>query len=276
MKKILTVQDISCFGKCSITIALPVISAMGVETVILPTAVLSTHTMFSGFTCKDLTDQLIPITDHWKSEKLSFNAIYTGYLGSAKDIDIARHIFREFRTKDTIVFVDPVMGDNGKLYPAFDMEYAKQNAGLCAEADIIVPNLTEACLMTDTEYRTDYDEDYILKLLDRLAGLGAKTVVLTGVSLSEGRTGIYGLDTLTGQHFSYQNRLIPVSYHGTGDLFSSVSIGALMNGLPLDEAFSIAADYTAQTIEVTMNNPDKPWYGVDFEATLPDLIAMIH
>ena len=261
MKKILTVQDISCFGKCSITIALPVISA---------------HTMFSGFTCKDLTDQLIPITDHWKSEKLSFNAIYTGYLGSAKDIDIARHIFREFRTPETIVFVDPVMGDNGKLYPAFDMEYAKQNAGLCAEADIIVPNLTEACLMTDTEYRTDYDEDYILKLLDRLAGLGAKTVVLTGVSLSEGRTGIYGLDTLTGQHFSYQNRLIPVSYHGTGDLFSSVSIGALMNGLPLDEAFSIAADYTAQTIEVTMNNPDKPWYGVDFEATLPDLIAMIH
>ena len=248
MKKILTVQDISCFGKCSITIALPVISAMGVETVILPTAVLSTHTMFSGFTCKDLTDQLIPITDHWKSEKLSFNAIYTGYLGSAKDIDIARHIFREFRTPETIVFVDPVMGDNGKLYPAFDMEYAKQNAGLCAEADIIVPNLTEACLMTDTEYRTDYDEDYILKLLDRLAGLGAKTVVLTGVSLSEGRTGIYGLDTL----------------------------GALMNGLPLDEAFSIAADYTAQTIEVTMNNPDKPWYGVDFEATLPDLIAMIH
>ena len=276
MKKILTVQDISCFGKCSITIALPVISAMGVETVILPTAVLSTHTMFSGFTCKDLTDQLIPITDHWKSEKLSFNAIYTGYLGSAKDIDIARHIFREFRTRDTIVFVDPVMGDNGKLYPAFDMEYAKQNAGLCAEADIIVPNLTEACLMTDTEYRTDYDEDYILKLLDRLAGLGAKTVVLTGVSLSEGRTGIYGLDTLTGQHFSYQNRLIPVSYHGTGDLFSSVSIGALMNGLTLDEAFSIAADYTAQTIEVTMNNPDKPWYGVDFETTLPDLIAMIH
>ena len=276
MKKILTVQDISCFGKCSITIALPVISAMGVETVILPTAVLSTHTMFSGFTCKDLTDQLIPITDHWKSEKLSFNAIYTGYLGSAKDIDIAKHIFREFRTRDTIVFIDPVMGDNGKLYPAFDMEYAKQNAGLCAEADIIVPNLTEACLMTDTEYRTDYDEDYILKLLDRLADLGAKTVVLTGVSLSEGRTGIYGLDTLTGQHFSYQNRLIPVSYHGTGDLFSSVSIGALMNGLTLDEAFSIAADYTAQTIEVTMNNPDKPWYGVDFEATLPDLIAMIH
>lgn len=276
MKKILTVQDISCFGKCSITIALPVISAMGVETVILPTAVLSTHTMFSGFTCKDLTDQLIPITDHWKSEKLSFNAIYTGYLGSAKDIDIAKHIFREFRTRDTIVFIDPVMGDNGKLYPAFDMEYAKQNAGLCAEADIIVPNLTEACLMTDTEYRTDYDEDYILKLLDRLADLGAKTVVLTGVSLSEGRTGIYGLDTLTGQHFSYQNRLIPVSYHGTGDLFSSVSIGALMNGLTLDEAFSIAADYTAQTIEVTMNNPDKPWYGVDFETTLPDLIAMIH
>ncbi len=275
MKKILTIQDISCFGKCSITIALPVISAMGVETVILPTAVLSTHTMFKNFTVKDLTDQLLPIAEHWKSEGITFDAIYTGYLGSAEEIEIARKIFRMFKTDDTMIFIDPVMADNGKLYPAFDMEYAKLNAGLCAEADIIVPNITEACFMTDTEYKEVYDEAYVLDLLHKLAGLGAKTVVLTGVSLSEGKTGIYGLETATGRTFIYQNDKVDAAYHGTGDLFSSVTVGAAVQGLPLEEAFRIAADYTAQTIEVTLKNPEKPWYGVDFESTLPDLIQML-
>ncbi|MBQ7681345.1 MAG: phosphomethylpyrimidine kinase, partial [Oscillibacter sp.] len=139
MKRILTIQDISCLGKCSITIALPVLSAMGVETVILPTAVLSTHTMFKNFTVKDLTDQLLPIANHWKSEHVHFDAIYTGYLGSAEEIDIAKRVFDMFRDEDTLLFVDPVMGDNGKLYPAFDMAYAALNAGLCKGTDIIVP-----------------------------------------------------------------------------------------------------------------------------------------
>ncbi|MDO5701798.1 MAG: pyridoxamine kinase [Lachnospiraceae bacterium] len=275
MKKVLTIQDISCFGKCSITIALPVISALGVETVILPTAVLSTHTMFKGFTCKDLTDQLIPITDHWKNENISFDAIYTGYLGSAEEIEIAKHIFSEFKGDNTMIFIDPVMGDNGKLYPAFDMEYARQNASLCSYADVIVPNITEACFMTGIEYRTSYDESYILSLLDALSKLGAGTVVLTGVSLSEGKTGVYGLDTKTGKYFIYQNDLLPVSYHGTGDLFSSASVGAAVRGIPLSRAFEIAADYTARTIDVTRKNPEKPWYGVDFEETLPELIAAV-
>ncbi|MBP3729442.1 MAG: bifunctional hydroxymethylpyrimidine kinase/phosphomethylpyrimidine kinase, partial [Lachnospiraceae bacterium] len=195
MKRILTIQDISCFGKCSITVALPVISSMGVETTILPTAVLSTHTMFQGFTVKDLTDQLLPICQHWKKEGIHFDAIYTGYLGSAEEIEITKTIFREFKSPDTLIFIDPVMADNGKMYPAFDETYAALNAGLCGEADIIVPNITEACFMTGMEYKEEYDEAYILELLSRLAKLGAKTVVLTGVSLSRGRTGIYGLDT---------------------------------------------------------------------------------
>jgi len=275
MKKILTIQDISCFGKCSITIALPVISAMGVETVILPTAVLSTHTMFKGFTVKDLTDQLIPITEHWKKEQIHFDAIYTGYLGSAEEIAITQRIFEEFGTDDTMIFVDPVMADNGKLYPAFDMEYAKLNAGLCGKADIIVPNITEACFMTGMPYKEVYDEAYILEMLDRLAKLGAKTVVVTGVSLSEGKTGVYGLDTVSGEHFVYQNDRIDAAYHGTGDLFSSVSVAGIVRGLPVLDAFGIAADYTARTIAVTMENPEKPWYGVDFEATLPELIDMV-
>ena len=272
MKRILTIQDISCLGKCSLTVALPVISAMGVETVILPTAVLSTHTMFQGFTVKDLSDEIGPITEHWKKEGVTFDAIYTGYLGTEEQIGQMEKLFDDFRTEDTLIFVDPVMADNGKLYPAFDMNYARKNAELCGKADIIVPNITEAAFMTGMDYRTEYDEAYIKEMLEKLAALGTKTVVLTGVSLSEGKTGVMGLDTRTGEHFLYQNDRVDASYHGTGDIFSSVCVGALMNGLALPEAMKLAADYTAHTIRVTLENPKKPWYGVDFEATLPGLL----
>ena len=245
---------------------------MGVETTILPTAVLSTHTMFPDFTVKDLTDQLVPITEHWKSQNVKFDAIYTGYLGSAEEIEIAEKIFDEFGGDDTLIFIDPVMADNGKLYPAFDMDYAKRNAALSGKADIIVPNITEACFMTDTEYKETYDEAYVLELLDKLSKLGAKKVVLTGVSLSEGKTGVYGLDTETGEKIIYQNDKVDAAYHGTGDIFASVSVGAVTRGLSLKDAFKIAADYTADTIRVTLDNPEKPWYGVDFEATIPELV----
>ncbi len=275
MKRILTIQDISCFGKCSITVALPVLSAMGIETVILPTAVLSTHTMFKNFTVKDLTDQLIPITDHWKSESIHFDAIYTGYLGSAEEIEIVKKIFEEFGGEDTKIFIDPVMADNGKMYPAFDETYAALNAKLCGLADIIVPNITEACFMTGIEYKETYDEAYVKELLAGLAKLGAKEVVLTGVSLSEGKTGVYGLNTVTGETTIYQNDRVNASFHGTGDIFSSVLFGAITRGIPMADAFRIAADYTADTIRVTLENPENPWYGVDFEATLPQLVKTL-
>ena len=272
MKRVLTIQDISCLGKCSLTIALPVISALGSETVILPTAVLSTHTMFQNFTCKDLSDQIEPIENHWKNEGVSFDAIYTGYLGTAEQIDQIKELFRNFRTENTLIFVDPVMADNGKLYPAFDMDYVKKNAELCSEADIIVPNITEASLMTGMEYREEYDEDYIKQMLSKLNELGSKISVLTGVSLEEGKTGVMGYDGDTGEYYVYQNRKIDAAYHGTGDLFSSTCVGEIMRGKDWREAMRIAADYTAHTIEVTLENPEKPWYGVDFEATLPELI----
>lgn len=274
MKRVLTVQDISCLGKCSLTIALPVISALGCETVILPTAVLSTHTMFSGFTCKDLSDQIEPITAHWKKENVKFDAIYTGYLGTAEQIDQMKTLFSEFRSEGTTVIVDPVMADNGKLYPAFDLAYAKKNAELCAAADIIVPNITEASFMTGLEYREKHDESYIKEMLLALDELGAGISVLTGVSLKEGSTGFMGYEHSTGEFYLYQNRHIDAAYHGTGDLFSSTFVGELMKGKTWQRAMEIAADYTARTIEVTLNNPAKPWYGVDFEATLPELIAM--
>ena len=271
MKRILTIQDISCLGKCSLTVALPLLSAMGVETVILPTAVLSTHTMFSGFTCKDLSDQLGPITEHWKKEDITFDAIYTGYLGTEEEIETVKEIIRTFRGPETLVFVDPAMGDNGKLYPAFDEQYAKKNATLCAVADVIVPNLTEASFMTGLPYREEYEEDYVRRMLQALTGLGCRTAILTGVSLEPGKTGAMGYDSSAGEYFLYQNDKIPAQYHGTGDIFSSVAVGGLLRGLSRQDAIRLAADYTARIIDVTRHNPQNPWYGVDFEATIPEL-----
>jgi len=272
VKRILTIQDISCVGKCSITIALPVLSAMGIETAILPTALLSTHTLFPEYTKIDLEDQMIPIAEMWQKNDVKFDAIYTGYLGSIGEIEKTIAIIERFREKDTLVFTDPVMGDHGKLYRGFTPEYAEQNIKLCAMADIIVPNITEACLMTGTEYRTSYSESYLYDLCSRLCEMGSKMVVITGASLSEGKTGVYALNAATGETFAYQNDKVNTSYHGTGDLFSSVAAGAMVRGIDVRNAMKIAADHTAETIRATMSDPGNPWYGVVFESTIPDLI----
>ncbi len=276
MKRIVTIQDISCVGKCSLTVALPIISAMGVETAILPTAVLSTHTMFQNYTFKDLTDQMRPIAAHWKKEQIDFDAIYTGYLGSSDQIEIVADLFEEFRKEDNLIFVDPVMADNGKLYPLFDLAFARKMARLCSLADVIVPNITEACFLTGTEYRESLEEKDVELLLHRLAQLGTrKAVVLTGVSLEEGKTGVAGLDVRTGEMFRYIHPRIPVSYHGTGDIFSSTAVGALMNGLSLQDALKIAADYTVACIQETMDNDKEKKYGVNFELVLPQLLKAL-
>ena len=275
MKRILTIQDISCFGKCSLTVALPLLSSMGIETVILPTAVLSTHTLFKNFTCKDLSDQLEPVTAHWKQEGITFDAIYTGYLGTEEEIDTVIGIIETFRNENTLVFVDPAMGDNGKLYPAFNEHYAKKNADLCAVADIADPNLTEAAFLTGLPYKETYTEEYVKEMLLALAAIGTKIPILTGVSLAEGKTGAMGYDAEKKEFFHYQNGKIPASYHGTGDIFSSVLAGAFVLGIDRTQALKIAADYTARTIAETLKSPENPWYGVDFEATIPELVESL-
>ena len=275
MKRILTIQDISCFGKCSLTVALPILSAMGIETVILPTAVLSTHTLFKGFTCKDLSDQLVPIASHWKEEGITFDAIYTGYLGTEEEIDTVIGIIETFRNENTLVIVDPAMGDNGRLYAAFDEHYARKNADLCAVADIADPNITEAAFLTGLPYRETYTEEYIRELLLALAGTGTKMPIVTGVSLGEGKTGAMGYDAGKKEFFHYQNDRVPAAYHGTGDIFSSVLAGAFVRGKDRTEALKAAADYTALTIAETLKNPGNPWYGVDFEKTIPALVRMM-
>lgn len=275
MKRILSIQDISCLGKCSLTVALPIISAMGVEACIIPTAVLSTHTMYSGFTFKDLTDQMNPITEHWKAEHIAFDAIYTGYLGSVRQVDIVLQIFEDFGTKDNLIVVDPVIGDNGRIYPALNMEFARQMKKLCQRADIIVPNLTEAALMTGREYRDCYDEAYVKDMLKALAELGAKVCVLTGISLHEEQMGIMGYNSGEDRFFSYYNRRFPMLCHGTGDIYASACVGALMNDKGVEESFAIAVDYTAETIRLTAEDPQHRVYGVNFEAAIPYLIQRL-
>ncbi len=272
-KRILTIQDISCVGQCSLTVALPIISACGVETAILPSAVLSTHTAgFSGFTFRDLTDDMPSIREHWEKESIKFDAIYTGYLGSLKQIGFVEDIMKSCNKDGAPRIVDPAMGDNGKLYPLFDLEYAAAMAKLCGAADIILPNITEACFMTDTEYKTEYDETYVKELLIKLSSLGAKTVVLTGVGYREGMTGVVVYDK--GKYNYYEHKKISKGCHGTGDVYASAFTGALLRGHDAFSAAKIAADFTVACIENTQDDPNH-WYGVKFETMLPKLCEMI-
>lgn len=275
MKRIVSIQDISCLGKCSLTVALPIISAMGVECSIVPTAVLSTHTMFQNFTCKDLTDQIGPIARHWQAEKIRFDAIYTGYLASAEQIGDVCDFFDAFKMEDNLIVVDPVMADNGKLYPAFGPEFPAEMAKVCAKADLIVPNLTEASLLTGLPYRTEYDESYIREMLQSLAKLGPRYVALTGVSFEKGRLGVMYYDQKEDTYGSYFAEHLPASFHGTGDVFASTCVGALMRGLPLGEALALAADYTVECIRLTLASPEAKWYGVEFESAIPYLVKRL-
>ena len=228
--KILTIQDISCVGQCSLTVALPILSAAGLETCILPSAVLSTHTAgFTGFTVRDLTEDIPAIAAHWKKEKIAFDAVYTGYLGSAAQISYVKEIFASLLKDGGLTIVDPAMADNGALYPAFDKEYVDAMKTLAFTADIILPNITEACFLTDTEYQESYGEDYIADLLDRLTAAGAKTIVLTGVSYTPSKTGVVVREK--GETRYYEHPKVAKGCHGTGDVYASAFVGALLNGL---------------------------------------------
>ena len=276
MKRILTIQDISCVGKCSLTVALPILSAMGLETAVLPTAVLSAHTVFPNFTFRDLTADIEPISRHWQAEGIGFDAIYTGYLGSLDQLRLIDGLFDRFRTEKTLIVVDPVMADNGKLYPGFTQEFAKKMAGLCAKADVILPNMTEASFLLGIPYIAEgYDANYVKGLLVNLTKLGVKKAVLTGVSFEPDKLGIMGYDALSCEFFQYFTRRIPASFHGTGDVFASTCVGGLMNSLPLHDALALAADYTVACIEDTVCDPNRRWYGVNFEPVLPMLMRRL-
>ena len=277
MKRILTIQDISCVGRCSLTGALPSISAAGVEAGVLPTAVLSTHTMFPKFTFCDLTDEIEGISNAFSELNIGFDAIYTAYLGSFRQLGLVSDLIDQHRTENNLVVIDPAMADNGKLYPAFSSEFARAMAGLCGKADLIIPNLTEAAFMLGEEYMGDknYSADDVKGLLERLCALGAPVSVLTGVSLEEGRCGVMAYDSCKNEFYEYYNEHLPVSFHGTGDVFASGCFAALMSGQALPDALKTAVEFTLDSIRQTISEPDHIWYGVNFEKSIPKLLELL-
>ncbi|ODA41665.1 pyridoxamine kinase [Desulfosporosinus sp. BG] len=276
-KRVAAIHDISCVGRCSLTVALPILSAAGFDTSVLPTAILSTHTGgFEGFTYRDLTNDIRPISNHWQSLNVKFDALYSGFLGSYEQIDLVADFFDTFRSNDTIVMVDPVMADNGVLYSIYSPEMAKGMTKLCAKADIIVPNLTEAAFLLDEDYIGEsYSQEYIETLLKKLAALGAKQVVLTGVSFEKDKLGAAAFNSDTSKVSYAFNDRIDGYFHGTGDVFSSTLLSGLLNDFPLEEAIQIAVNYTLKCIRMTEKLGQEERYGVCFEKAIPYLIQQL-
>lgn len=267
-KRILTIQDISCVGQCSMTVAMPILSACGHETCILPTAVLSTHT--GGFG-KPMVQhlQVDGMWCHWKDQGITFDAILVGYLGSVAAVETVSQILDEMLAPGGISIVDPAMADHGKLYSGFDENYAKAMQALCEKADIMIPNITEAAMMACMPYRADLDEAYVRELLSKLGG---REVVLTGVGFNPDQTG--AALRQKGQIRFFHHPKIEKSYHGTGDMFAACMTGALMQEKSLPEAIEIASEFTLRAIQATAEAPAH-WYGVKFETVLPWLITRL-
>ncbi len=273
-KRLLTIQDISCVGQCSLTVALPIISACGIETAILPSAVLSTHTAgFTGYTFRDLTDDMPDICNHWEKEGIKFQSVYTGYLGSTKQIEYVKKIYNATKSETAKLIVDPAMADNGKLYPGFAEEFVEEMTSLCAAADYIIPNITEATMMCGMEFKTEHTREYIDEIISRLKAKGIKNIILTGVSYKAGMTGVVVYENDTYEY--YEHEFLPNSCHGTGDIYASAFVGALTRGKSAYESAKIAADFTVECIKATAKE-DNHWYGAKFETELGKLIEMLN
>lgn len=274
MKRIVTMQDISCIGKCSLTVVLPVISCMGIETAVLPTAVLSTEALIDGFTYHDLTDQSIPILQHWKANGFTFDAVYTGYLGTIGVAQIAHRLFHEFG-EGKLKIVDPCLGDNGILYPGFTEEYVDAIRDLCCEADIICPNLTEACFLLKKPFRTDFTKEEVYAILKELSSLGVKKNVLTGVSFEQGTIGTCTYDAETDSYGEYFTKEEPEYFQGTGDLWAGTLCGGLVSGRSFEESAAIACDFVKESIRLTLAEENHNTYGVNFEQAIPYLLKRL-
>ncbi len=271
-RRVLAVHDISCVGRCSLTVALPIISSVGVECSGLPTAVLSTHTGgFTGYTYRDLTEAMVPIKRHWMGLGLRFDAIYTGFLGSFEQIDIVLGLFEDLKGEGSVIYVDPVMADAGKLYAVFGPDFPAGMRRLCERADVIMPNLTELCFMLGEEGRPGpYTREYFDGMLDKAGAVGVKRAVLTGISFEDGYVGAVYRDFVTGETGEVMRPEIPGYYHGTGDVFGSALVGACENGLSLADAVEAAVNLTVSSIRRTVSSGADIRYGVDFEEGLKD------
>ena len=272
VRRIAAVNDLSGFGRCSLTVSIPILSAMGFQVCPLPTAVLSAHTGYPNPVVRDFTDDMEKFLHHWESLGLTFACGYTGYLGNERQADVLEPFLRRLREQGAMRLVDPAMADHGKLYSGFNMDYAHAMAQLCTKADVILPNLTESCLMTGCEYRENYDEAYIAQVLSELHAMGMKTVVLTGVSYCPEETGVLISDGKTTHYYRHQK--LSRSYHGTGDIYASAFVGSWLGGKTMEEAAQIAADYACECIRATIGD-ENHWYGTKFESMLYKLIEAL-
>jgi pyridoxine kinase len=274
LRRVAAIHDFSGFGKCSLTVALPILSAAGIEVSAMPTALLSTHTGgIEGYTYLDTTSEMRPFGKHWKKLGIGFDAIYTGFLGSFEQLDIVKDFIDSFKTENNFVLVDPVMADNGELYKIFTPEFAAGMRDVCRKADLIVPNATEAALLLGEEYNPGpYTEDYVEHLLRRLSDLGPKYVALTGMYFTDGEIGAATFDSLTGRIDYSLVPKVPGMYHGPGDVYASAMLAAMLNGFSLDKAAAIAARYTAGSIRRTYEEGTDIRFGVNFEQGFPDLL----
>jgi len=262
-KRILTMQDLSCVGQCSLTVALPILSAYGVEACVLPTAVLSNHTMFKSWSYLDLTEEIDNIFKYWKENGFKFEAFLLGYLGKKSLMDIAERAFDDFSENDAPKIIDPCFGDNGKLYGGFDAEYVKCMANLLRRADVILPNVTEASYLTGIAYKEVYDKAYIEKLVRALKKITRGTIIITGVE----ENGQIGEAICRGdEDISYvMLKKLPVRYHGTGDIFAAVFAAKYLTGESLEKACLAAGAFVADCLK---NTDQKHFYGVNFESVL--------
>ena len=271
-KRVLTIQDISCVGQCSLTVAIPILSACGVEACVLPSAVLSTHTAFPGATFRDLTEDMPLIAAHWQSVGIRFDAICSGYLGSVRQMEYVGDIFRNLSAEGCVKIIDPAMADHGKLYRGFDQDFMDAMRDFCRQADYLMPNMTEACMLTGTPYRETYDRAFVEELLHKLVALGPKNIVLTGAAYTPGVTGVAVMEA--GQIHCYGHEKLLGNRHGTGDIFAAAFVGGLMRGKSALAAAQIAADYVCACIQ-SSNDDQTHWYGAKFEPMLPKLIEAL-
>lgn len=276
-KRVLSIQDISCTGRCSLTVALPILSAAGLETAILPTAVLSTHTGgFSGYTFCDLTDQIKPIEKHWETFERGFDAIQTGYLAPAQ-VDLMIDLVSRFKKKDTLVLVDPAMADSGKMYPGFGMDFARKMAGLASKADIVVPNFTEACFLLGREYVKNPTRAQAEDVLKGLAALGPSKCLISGLSFEEGKVGVLSYDRKEDSFDYFATKDIPGYFHGAGDIFAAGLLAGLENDLSLPLAARLAHDLVHSSIIATLEDEEKDVrFGLHFEKALPGFIEELN
>jgi len=268
MAHVLSIQDLSCLGKCSLTVALPVLSAMGCTCTPLPTAVLSSHTAFPAPYVRSLTEDIAPIANHWKTTGVRFDAISVGYLSDPAQAAAVGDVLDSF---NGIKIIDPAMGDHGKLYSGMTAAHVSAMAQLCKKGNILLPNITEAALLTKLPYREQADKAYCRELLDGMLSFGADAVILTGVCVEPGKTGFACKDK-NGEEFFYQTELLPGQYHGTGDLFTAVFTGAIALGKPLTVAATLAAGFVETVLRATK---DASPFGVNFEQCLPWLWKQI-